>query len=74
VTAHGCAAPPQSSQYAIVSGTSHTRFDLHVGTGGCAAGAEITVTEAVTGPAKSAMIQTVSVPGRDSAKVSFVLP
>jgi hypothetical protein len=69
----GCVNPPIPSRYLLV-GTAYTRFDVNVSTGGCAAGAVITLTEAVAGSSGATITQTVTVPGLGSASASATLP
>ena len=68
----GCANPPNPSPYLDVGG--YTRYDVNISSEGCAAGAVVTITEAVTGAAGATITQTVTVPGFDAATATFSLP
>ena len=71
VTAHpGCANKPNPSPYY----PDGTYFDINVSTGGCAAGAQVTLVEAVAGAAGATITQTVAVPGLGMAQATSTLP
>ena len=75
--APGCANLPLPSPY-LGDGTGrYPRYDLNVSTGGCAAGAEVAIRQAVAGPAGLTITQTVAVrsgPDLGVAFTNFVLP
>jgi hypothetical protein len=72
--AQGCTTSPIPSPYLADDAGNYTRYDVNISSGGCQAGATLTFGEAVTGTAAATITQTVSVPGFDAAKATFVLP
>jgi hypothetical protein len=70
----GCAVPPLPSPYLAPGNGSYTRYAVNISTGGCQAGAEVTLKEAVAGTAGARITQSVTVPGFNAATASFVLP
>jgi hypothetical protein len=74
VVAHpGCATAPNPSPY-YADGAVYTYYDVNISTGGCQAGAVVTMSGAVAGAAGATITQTVSLPGYDPAQASYVLP
>ena len=74
VAAAGCVNTPLPSPYFAPAGGPDTRYDVNISTGGCAAGAVLTVTEAVAGAAGASTTHTVAVPGFAPAQATFTLP
>jgi hypothetical protein len=70
---HGCTVPPLPSPY-LAENATYTRYDVNISTGGCPAGAVVTISEAVAGTAGATITQSVTVPGLDAGTASFVLP
>ena len=71
--AQGCGSPPLPSQY-LADGDRYPRYDVNISTGGCDAGAVVTIKQAVAGKAGNTITETASVPGLDAGKATFVLP
>jgi hypothetical protein len=72
-TSQGCDVPPLPSPY-LATGDHYTRYAVNISSGGCQAGAVVTIKEAVAGMPGGTITQTVTVPGLNAATATFQLP
>ncbi len=72
-TSQGCDVPPLPSPY-LATGDRYTRYAVNISSGGCQAGAVVTLKEVVAGTAGATITQSVTAPGLNAATATFVLP
>jgi hypothetical protein len=69
----GCQVAPLPSPY-YPGDDGYYHYDINISSGGCTAGAAVTLSEAVTGAAGATITQAVTVPGIGATTATFVLP